>query len=202
MIDMPMQRFAVSTSQSSWKITLNNSKNHDGVNALLFAGFRTRFNNFLGVPPVSGNHTASSCPPTYPIEVITALRFLCHWLSDQLLSGPGKLSQMFLRLVVKLPAATTTTQTNASARGRLKRCWSLLFVASKTLSNYCTFVARIKVWRNFPGPRFRKPMTQKPQNFNLPRFFSTSMMWTSLLCKGSMNGFTNHGDEAVGVWMG
>ena len=54
------------------------------VDALLFAGFQTRYNNFLGVPPVSGNHTANSCPlMTYPIEVFTTLRFLCHWLSDQ-----------------------------------------------------------------------------------------------------------------------
>ena len=54
------------------------------VDALRFAGFQTHYNNFLGVPPVSGNHTASSFPPiTYLIEVFTTLRFLCHWLLDQ-----------------------------------------------------------------------------------------------------------------------
>ena len=54
------------------------------VNTLCFTGFQTHYNNSLGVPPVSGNHTASSFPPiTYPIKVFTTLRFLCHWLSDQ-----------------------------------------------------------------------------------------------------------------------
>jgi hypothetical protein len=66
------------------------------VDALLFAGFQTCYNNFLGVPPVSGNHTAGSCPSTTdPIEVFTALRFLCHWLSE----GPLKLRLMFVRKI-------------------------------------------------------------------------------------------------------